>query len=805
MNSTNEYSQTFRLAYWLRHPEYWTRVIPKLGNPLEWPMIEGLIEVIYRPPSAKAAQAAIEALEPCEHSAVIDALQYALGSPHVYVRLAALRALQNRRAFALAPVVSRLLDRDSSWLIRRAALEFLSQCPDQARWRILKASSDPHWRVRHELIQVLLGWKQSGEDQNSIVKRLSEASNDLRTKGVISYLHFHLSGQPQESLPTETDDPETWCDFWDWDPAVLAWRLGQMLAKERRAALGIMPRLIGHEDERVRRFAALPLRQDGQAPELLKTLRWLDDPRHEAFPTVNELMEKLDWERTESLVQAVFDLANPTPGQWVWALEQMEMSVSMEDVPRFLEVCKQALCEGPRVRAALARTLTRTNIEKWQSPLSELLQDSHPDVVLGLLEGTAERLEREIHGNVPDANWEGFLSSSDPDIRAAAAAVMLRQNSVRDVLSRLVGDPCSMVRVVAAKWLAQNTDPFQSEWLYQLQQDENPLVRAAALTESRAKDLLQNPARETSWLVLEEAAKLGKTPLWKIAPEQPPHVIPTTLAKPALLTLPEPASVSVRTLGSWQVSPLGISGHYGLPVGGFVRAIEAGVNLMFWEPNYQTLTTFMGRITPSERRRIRMVTGTFEADPARIQKDVDRALDKLQLEQITVFLLFWTRSWNRITDSVREMLERLQHAGKIGTYGLSTHSRTLAMEAIETGWNPVMVRHSAAHRGAESLIFPKAKERGTDLLTFNNTCYGRLLEAFPEESGLTAADCYRYTHSFDAVTACWSAPGTLEELETNLMALHSTELPQERRELLLEVGRRVYAEDTVFRQLVRSL
>lgn len=805
MNSPNEYPENFRRAYWFRHPDYWARVMPRQTSHLDKSTIDGLIEVIYRPPSAKAAQAVIEALEPCNHFAVIDALQHALLSPHVYVRLAALCSLQNRRAFGLAPIVSRMLDRDSSWLVRRAALEFLSASPNEARWQVLTASSDPHWRVRHALIQVLLRWIQSGEIRESITNQLLESANDLRTKGIIRYLDFRLGGQSQEPLLSDAEDPGTWCKFWDWDPAVLAWRLEQMSANERREVLPIMPRLIGHHDERVRRLAALPLRQDGAVQELLEALRWLDDPRHEACQTVSDLMAKLDWERSELLVRAVFDHESPTPGQWVWALGQFETSVSIDDIPTFLESCERALREGPRVRAALAKTLTKSVMQQRWKLLNELLQDSHPDVVLGILEGTAERLETEVNSVVPELHWEEFLESNDPTIRAAAARIILKQTSARDFVSRFAEDPCSIVRVLVAKWLVHQEDSSRSQWLEQLQRDENPIVRVAALTQLRAKELLHDPASETSWLVLEEAARLGKTPFWKITPEKPPGEDPTTEEKPAPLSLAKSAIVPLRTLGVWQVSPLGISGHYGLPVEGFVKAIEAGVNLMFWEPNYQTLTNFMGRITANDRRRIRMVTGTFEADPLRIQKDVDRALEKLQLEQIAVFLLFWTRSWNRITNSVREMLDQLRHAGKIGVYGLSTHSRSLAVEAIEAGWNPVMVRHSAAHRGAESLIFPKAKQSGTNLLTFNNTCYGRLLEAFPKESGLTAADCYRYTLSFDAVTACWSAPGTLEELETNLKALDSPGLSPERRELLLEAGRQVYEEDSVFRELVRGI
>lgn len=115
-----------------------------------------------------------------------------------------------------------------------------------------------------------------------------------------------------------------------------------------------------------------------------------------------------------------------------------------------------------------------------------------------------------------------------------------------------------------------------------------------------------------------------------------------------------------------------------------------------------------------------------------------------------------------------------------------------------------MVRHSAAHRGAEAHIFPRALELGTSILTFNATCYGRLLKPHGVGPPPTAADCYRYTLEQPAVRACWTAPATLAQLEDNLAALRDPELPPERRQRLLEHGARVYDEDTIFRKLVRA-
>jgi hypothetical protein len=115
-----------------------------------------------------------------------------------------------------------------------------------------------------------------------------------------------------------------------------------------------------------------------------------------------------------------------------------------------------------------------------------------------------------------------------------------------------------------------------------------------------------------------------------------------------------------------------------------------------------------------------------------------------------------------------------------------------------------MVRHSAAHRGAEEEVFPRAVARGTSLLTFNSTCYGRLLKPSSQLPLPSAADCYRYTLGQPGVTACWSAPASLMHLEDNLAALRDPELPLDRRERLRAHGDTVYREDTVFQKLVRS-
>jgi hypothetical protein len=115
-----------------------------------------------------------------------------------------------------------------------------------------------------------------------------------------------------------------------------------------------------------------------------------------------------------------------------------------------------------------------------------------------------------------------------------------------------------------------------------------------------------------------------------------------------------------------------------------------------------------------------------------------------------------------------------------------------------------MVRHSAAHRGAEGRVFPAAAARGAGLITFNNTCYGRLLAPHGGAAPPSAADCYRYTLAQPGVRCCLSAPATLEQLDENLAALADPELPDDRRRALLTFGEALYREETTFRRLVRE-
>jgi hypothetical protein len=789
-----------QLSYALRQPATAAAAAEALAGSRDRAAVEGLVELLHAAPSAEAALAAIAALpdpEPALDTLVVDGLCAALASPFSSVRLVAVEALHRRSCSEAIDNVLRLLHQDPSWMVRRAALRFLAETTAPHCWFFLAAADDPHWRVRHALVQVLLACGEDSARRDEIDQRLATLSGP-RPHGLRTYLRYRWSGELPEFAPEAQAPP--W-PFWDWDAAVLARNLERLGHGGRRAALDAMPDLLGHADERVRAVALDTLLAWGDAPALARVLLLLDEPRSDGASAARELLGGLELDRIEETARHVLHLPRPSVGSLSWALDRAGDAFPCKEEAAILDewLCKAPL-QPPAVRQALARLAGR-----WQRAVR--------DHLLAFLDDDAPAVQREpfqaLAANHPDlldtAQIHKAATSSAPVLRAEAIDAVVARAGLANLLDDLSKDTERLVRVRLAERLASSG--VRADLLTALRQDEHPHVRAAALTSETALHLMQHPKEETSWHVLATAARLAKTPLWKLAHEKPwqsPAAAPSPKS-PLHIQRPD-IPLSARALGPGRipVAPLGISGHYGLPEEGFARAVEAGLNLLFWEPGYVTLTRFTALLSATDRQSLFFLTGTFEADGKRIRRDVERALRHLGIEQLAIFLIFWVQSWGRLTPDVRDVLVRLQEEGKIACYGLSSHSRSLAVEALREGWNPVMVRHSAAHRGAEKEVFPEAARLGVPLLTFSSTCYARLLQPRPGLATPTAADCYRYTLEQPSVAACFSAPASLEQLEENLTVLRNPTLSEDRRAVLLAQGASLYEDERIFRNLIRS-
>jgi len=651
-------------------------------------VIDPLVELVESDSNVKACLAAFKALAEVDDHFVPRAVRSAFVSRFAPVRLAAIQWEQRHGPESLDPGVERLLRTDPVWGNRRAALLAVADQADDDRWQTLIAADDPHWRVRHALIRVLLEW-----DREEVRRRLEPLTNQ-RAAALLAFLEFRWTGsEPADWSAFAPPDRTVVCPFWDWDPAVLAVKLHALTAGERAARIDAMPFLAGHSDDRVWKPAVKAIREFGEPRHYRAVMDLRADPRRGVEPAIERLRDGLEEELRAEL---------PT-----W-----EGEAPTEPVVPILP---------PK---AVARIIANpTTAQSWRE-----------------IEAACRVAKVPLWEVEPANRWR----------------------------------PCLSPPPMAERGLDWNPSPLGERGRGEGDSSEvNPIPPHPQPLSPRGEGSQQ---------------RHSPSPL-------PP--LPPGEGGDESDSLP-PGEVGTR------VSRLGISGHYLLPPEGFARAADAGVNWFFWEPNYATLTDFSRRLSDADRRRFHFVAGTFEADGKRIRADVERALRMLKTEQLGLFLVFWVQSWDRMTDDLRDTVAKLKAEGKVESVGVSSHNRPLLVHAMKEGWNPVMARHSAGHRGAETGVFPFVPP-GTSLITFNNLCYGRLLRPVAGLAPPTAADCYRYTLSFPQVSACWSAPATLEQLEENLAVLRDPTLSDEARGHLERFGAALYREEKVFEKLVRML
>jgi HEAT repeat protein len=445
-------------------------------------------------------------------------------------------------------------------------------------------------------------------------------------------------------------------------------------------------------------------------------------------------------------------------------------------------------------------------------------------VALTLLVSQRAKLPRE------EVRAVGLASARSPDpwMRARGAELLRPEASQEELVAllRLSLDTAPMARSAAASALEQCEllDARLLELLKGPTSFQEPEVRVSAYTwllrsaDSAAFEHLcaalrggSEPERvvthlEAMTLVFPDEAFTVAPDIERRRPSRPLRDKAPS-KRPAPEVFPR---ASWRPLGNTglSVSPLVLSGANGLSPASFTEAHEAGVNAFFWEPDHAPLTRFL-RSSRGRREGMVLVGGTYHSGPEALRRDVESALRQLRTDWLDVFLLFWVRSPERLNPEDFQALERLRAEGKLRAFGFSTHLRELAAEAVrDHPWPVVMTRHSAAHPGAEAAFFPEALARGTGVLTFTATCYGRLLQPVPGmASGSVlpgAVDCYRYSLSQPGVSACLTAPRSHRELVQNLEVLARPSMVPEALAVMREHGARVRARNQQFNALVRQ-
>jgi predicted aldo/keto reductase-like oxidoreductase len=249
---------------------------------------------------------------------------------------------------------------------------------------------------------------------------------------------------------------------------------------------------------------------------------------------------------------------------------------------------------------------------------------------------------------------------------------------------------------------------------------------------------------------------------------------------------------------------LGISSSFGAPAQAFEEAFEKGCNYFTWgtfiKGRSGEMKTAIGNITRKGKRDDLILAMITYAHSASLSGHfLKKGLQALGTEYTDVLILgyYSKRPPQRVIDGALELKEK----GLIRFIGITSHKRKVFPELQKEGILDVFhVRYNAAHRGAETDVFPYLEKDGQNrpgIVSFTATRWGKLLDPKkmpPGESPPTAADCYRFVLSNPSVDVCMMGAKTLEQMRENLSVPEQGPMTEEELNRMRKIGDYVYGK-----------
>jgi aryl-alcohol dehydrogenase-like predicted oxidoreductase len=254
-----------------------------------------------------------------------------------------------------------------------------------------------------------------------------------------------------------------------------------------------------------------------------------------------------------------------------------------------------------------------------------------------------------------------------------------------------------------------------------------------------------------------------------------------------------------------EVFRLGLSATYRPGRETIHRALDAGVNYFFCYGFDTHMTKTLRDLGQTRRDSLVIASGAYNLVIGHpdLRRTLEKRLKQLGTDYIDIFLYLGVMKEKDFPESIREELYRFKEEGKIRAIGISVHDRKFAGRlASEGALDVLMIRYNAAHRGAESDIFPFLEINNPGLISYTATRWGYLIRKqrrWPSDKPIpTPGQCYRFVLSNPHVDVCLTAPSNLKHLEENLAALRDGPLSPEEMTLMTEYGDLVHGSNKWF-------
>ena len=257
-----------------------------------------------------------------------------------------------------------------------------------------------------------------------------------------------------------------------------------------------------------------------------------------------------------------------------------------------------------------------------------------------------------------------------------------------------------------------------------------------------------------------------------------------------------------------RVTPLGLGSAYGLEARDVERAVERGINYIYWgsqrRPSYAEAVRNLG---PARRENLVLVVQTYTRVAGLMRGSLERALKELGTDYTDLLLLGW---WNeRPPRKIVDAALALKQAGLTRAILISCHHRpTFATYIDDPAYDGIMVRYNAAHPGAETEVFPHLSRRRAGTVAYTATRWRALLNPkyLPaNEPAPRGSDCYRFVLTNPNIDVCLTGPSNAAELDEAMAALDRGPLSDEEMAWMRRVGAHVHQAANVqqFSKMVR--
>lgn len=248
-----------------------------------------------------------------------------------------------------------------------------------------------------------------------------------------------------------------------------------------------------------------------------------------------------------------------------------------------------------------------------------------------------------------------------------------------------------------------------------------------------------------------------------------------------------------------RVGRLGIGAGYGVPAAAVEKAFhEYGLNYLYWSlPRRRGMTQAIRSLAKTDRDSIVVALQSYDHSGVLLRRFFENGLRSLGLDHADVLILGWYFFYpmGRVMDAAMRLIDE----GKVRFLAMSGHRRAVFVEAIDRPDSPIdicMVRYNAAHRGAETDVFPfLPEENRPGVTTYTATRWGQLMNSKkmpPGETPLTSSECYRFALANPHVDMAFTAPRTMAEMDAALEAVDAPPLAPEELERIRRIGDHVH-------------